>query len=68
MRIGMLISAVIWIGILSLCSCAGVEIGGKMGIYGVDDRHEVQDTTSRAKPLICMWKQCDNNGNIIQGS
>ena len=54
--------------VVMLSACAGLELGGKMGIYGVSDRRETQDTQSHAKPIVCWWKQCDESGNVIQGS
>lgn len=39
--------------------CAGVELGGKMGLYAVDQREETQVTKSRAKPLKCLWSQAE---------
>lgn len=38
-----------------LTGCAGLEMGGKFGVYAVDDRQEVQTTRSRARPLRCLW-------------
>jgi hypothetical protein len=69
MKLGLLLSAIFW-GLLGtyLTGCAGIEAVSKFGLYAVDDRHELQETKSRAKPLICMWRTCDSNGNIIQGS
>lgn len=35
--------------------CAGVELGGKVGLYAVDEREEVQTTRSKRRPLRCLW-------------
>lgn len=53
--------------VVSMSACAGIEAGGKFGLYAVDDRREVQETRSKARPLVCLWKKCDEYGNI-QGS
>lgn len=59
MRMGTLISLPLWILIgLYSSGCAGVELGGKMGLYAVEDRQETQVTKSRARPLKCMWSDC----------
>jgi hypothetical protein len=44
-----LLSALVFSG------CAGLEVGGKFGVYAVDDRQETQVTKSRARPLRCLW-------------
>lgn len=59
MRAGIALSVLLW-GVagylaMSLTGCAGLEIGGKAGIYAVDDRQETQVTRSRAKPMKCLW-------------
>ena len=35
--------------------CAGLEVGGKLGVYAVDEREEVQTTRSKRRPLRCLW-------------
>ena len=35
--------------------CAGLEVGGKVGLYAVDEREEVQTTRSKRRPLRCLW-------------
>ena len=52
------ISTLLWVATVT-AGCAGVELGGKMGIYAVDQREEVQTTKSRSKPLKCLWSQAE---------
>jgi len=33
--------------------CSGIEVGGRLGIYAVDERQESQKTYRSAKPAIC---------------
>jgi hypothetical protein len=33
--------------------CSGLEVGGRLGIYAVDERQESQKTYRSAKPAIC---------------
>jgi len=42
-----------------LTGCAGVEFGGKAGIYRVDEREERQATRrEQTKPLKCWFVDC----------
>lgn len=43
--------------------CAGLELGGKLGIYRVDERFEKQKTYRNPKPAICylLPSRCTNN-------
>jgi hypothetical protein len=54
--------------VLTTTGCAGIELGGKLGVYEVDERHTSDTVTTRAKPFICRLRQCDAAGNVIQGS
>lgn len=33
--------------------CAGIEVGGRLGVYRVDERQESQKTFVNPKPAIC---------------
>jgi hypothetical protein len=54
---------------LPLCGCPftknGVEIGGKLGIYGVDERQESQKMHAKPMPLKCYFVSCDP---VVEGS
>jgi hypothetical protein len=54
--------------VLTTTGCAGIELGGKVGIYEVETRDTQETVTTRAKPFICRLRQCDAAGNVIQGS
>ena len=43
--------------------CAGMEVGGKVGVYRVDERQESQRTYRNAVPLKCYFVQCDPSGH-----
>lgn len=48
--------------------CAGMEVGGKLGVYRVDSRSDRSATTERqTKPLLCYLKQC-NGEELSRGS
>lgn len=50
-----------------LCSgCSGVEVGGKLGVYRVDQRQESQATHRQPIPLKCYITQC--GPEEVQGS
>jgi hypothetical protein len=70
MRMGTLISLPLWIliGLYSTgCSFSGMELGGKVGLYGIKDRDETIVTKSRGQPLRCLWDKCGEAGEA-QGS
>lgn len=71
MRTGMLLSICLWAGIAYLVTgCAGVELGGKFGMYRVDERKESQATYQRnTKPLKCWFVDCSpKTTEEVQGS
>ncbi|TXH14237.1 MAG: hypothetical protein E6R03_09785 [Hyphomicrobiaceae bacterium] len=55
------ISAIQWLGFLAVLAgmmcfgtgCAGLELGGRLGVYRVDERREEQRTYRNPKPAIC---------------
>lgn len=38
-------------------ACAGMEVGGKLGVYRVDEHQSSQRTYN--KPLKCLFVNCD---------
>jgi hypothetical protein len=49
----------IGLGILMLSGCTGIEIGGRLGVYRVDERQESSRTNVENKvPLICYFVSC----------
>lgn len=45
--------------IVNLAACSGFEVGGKLGVYRVDTRSEVQQTFRSNLPLKCyLWADC----------
>lgn len=54
--------------VLTTTGCAGVELGGKLGVYEVEERQTQETVTTRAKPFVCRFRQCDPAGNVVQGS
>ena len=61
-------TAIIIIAVL-VSGCAGLEIGGKAGIYQVDERTERTEVYSRRRPLACLWneKYCSNVSEVAYG-
>jgi hypothetical protein len=47
--------------------CAGAEIGGRLGIYRVDERQESSKTHDRKVGLRCLFTDCDKSQEV-QGS
>lgn len=49
------------VGFLLLATgCSGVEVGGKLGIYRVDERQESSSMTRHnSVPLKCYFVQCE---------
>lgn len=52
---------------LTQLGCAGVELGGKLGMYRVDERQESSKTYDRKVGLRCMFVDC-NKETEPQGS
>lgn len=48
--------------------CAGVELGGKLGMYRVDERQESQRTYDRKVGLRCLFTDCNKDATESQGS
>lgn len=38
--------------------CSGMEVGGRLGVYRVDERQESQRTYRQAVPLKCYFTSC----------
>lgn len=56
---GYLVASSLLVATLLLTGCAGVELGGKLGMYRVDERADESKTVqAQTKPFICYWKQC----------
>lgn len=41
-----------------LSGCSGLEVGGKFGIYRVDEKQDSSRTYRRATPLKCYFVNC----------
>lgn len=57
--------------LMSGSGCAGLEVGGRLGLYRVDARKESQETYMNHKPAICYLfpSRCDAQGTTeVQGS
>jgi len=51
-----------------LCSgCTGIELGGRLGVYRVDERQESSRTNVENKvPLKCYFVSCSEPTNDIK--
>jgi hypothetical protein len=55
------LSTLQWLGFMAVLAgmmcfgsgCAGIELGGRLGVYRVDERQESQKTYRNPKPAIC---------------
>lgn len=75
-----IIASLLWAGgffavTVLMTGCAGIELGGKAGIYRVDQRQESQATHRNPLPLKCyLWADCSgqqapaSNGGMVEGS
>lgn len=55
--IALLIAAAL--GLTMLTGCAGMELGGKLGVYRVDEIKSSQATyRAQTKPLKCLFVDC----------
>jgi hypothetical protein len=60
MRLGLIAGVILWSGIMMITSgCSGLELGGKLGVYRVDDRVESLNTKTTHRPLKCMFVPCE---------
>jgi hypothetical protein len=53
---------------LTQIGCAGMEVGGKLGMYRVDERQESQRTYDRKVGLRCLFTDCNKENTEAQGS
>ncbi len=65
MKSGVLISIGMWVVaaylLLAGTGCAGMEVGGRLGVYRVDEQESHSKTYRQdTKPLKCMFVSCDN--------
>jgi len=52
-------------GVGLLTGCSGVELGGKIGAYRVDNRQESQSTDQRnTVPLACYFYSCKKTSEL----
>ena len=56
------------LGLLALTGCAGIGFATKAELYEIETRDSTDVVTTRAKPFICRFRQCDAAGNVVQGS
>lgn len=60
MRVGIVAGACLWALIIFASGCAGMEVGGRAGIYRVDETQSSYATHARnTKPLKCLFVNCD---------
>jgi hypothetical protein len=45
---------------LATTGCSGLEVGGKLGVYRVDERQESQATHRQPMPLKCYFVNCNS--------
>lgn len=51
--------AAVAVGMLLTTGCAGVELGGRLGLYRVDERADSSATVqAQTKPLKCYFVNC----------
>ena len=67
---GWLVFGAILAGIAAVTTgCSGVEIGGKIGAYRVDERQESQRTHRQPIPLKCYFTACSGEERSqVEGS
>lgn len=55
---------IIGVLIAVLTGCGGMELGGKLGVYRIDDRSEAITVKTADKPLKCLFIECPGLENI----
>lgn len=63
--LGELIGWGIWltglaVSLMTLTGCSGIEMGGKLGVYRVDERQDSSKTYRQAVPLKCYFTACND--------
>lgn len=54
---------------VSMSACAGLEVGGRAGIYRVDEKQDSSSTQAKyTVPFKCLFVDCQRNREEIQGS
>lgn len=51
-----------------MTGCSGLEVGGKLGLYRVDERAESQRTYRQSIPWKCYFVNCQAAPEDVQGS
>lgn len=47
------------IAVAGLTGCSGMEVGGKFGVYRVDEKSDHSRTYRKNVPLACyLWRNC----------
>lgn len=68
MKIAIMGSMVCWgLILLTMTGCGGMELGGKLGLYAVDQRNEEVKTATFNQPLKCRFWTCPEQG-VSRGS
>lgn len=71
------ISALCWggaiIAAMSLTGCAvfnpeGFGIKAQADLYAIHDRQVSETISTKKRPMICMFRNCDEAGNVVSGS
>lgn len=73
MRAGMIVGFGMWAAIISIVAmtctgCSGVELGGRLGVYRVDERQESQRTYRKPLPWKCYFTNCALESEEASGS
>lgn len=71
--IGLFVGWVMWaagmLGTLTVLSgCSGIEMGGKLGVYRVDERNDASRTYRAPLPLKCYFTTCAPQGDQAESS
>lgn len=55
---------------VSTSGCAGLELGGRVGLYRVDERSESQKTYRNPKPAICylLPSRCQQSAPVDEAN
>lgn len=56
---GILMAAIAAVIVNMLTGCSGIEVGGKVGVYRVDQHQETTSFRGASLPLKCyLWEDC----------
>ena len=54
--------------VATMAGCSGLELGGRLGVYAVDEKQDSSRTYRRQQPLKCLFVSCEEPTKEVEGS